>query len=140
MNVRIFVAVGIVSSALLLWATERPRLSEISVPKTILFVGNSLTNYNNSLHYHVRELAASLYPPEVADNFFFKAITISGGDLSDHVIGAKGMVMKYKSTKKKGPWDMVVLQGHSQEPIKVKKMGRFRKSASRLDAWIRESQ
>ena len=123
MNVRIFVAVGIVSSALLLWATERPRLSEISVPKTILFVGNSLTNYNNSLHYHVRELAASLYPPEVADKFFFKAITISGGDLSDHVIGAKGMIMKYKSTKKKGPWDMVVLQGHSQEPIKVKKMG-----------------
>ena len=139
MKVRIFIVIGIILSALLFLMTERPKLSEISAPKTILFVGNSFTNYNNSLHHHVRELAVSLHPPEEAKKFFFKAITISGGHLSDHVIGAKGMIMNHKSKKKKGPWDVVVLQGHSKEPIKAKKIGRFRASAAQLDAWIRDA-
>lgn len=103
-----------------------------------MFVGNSFTNYNNSLGYHTSRLAKSIYAAD-EDFFFFKAITISGGYLADHLLGVKGMITDYAHKKKRGPWDVVVLQGHSREPIKEKKAARFEAAAYQLNEWIRDA-
>ncbi len=80
MTTRIYIAATILLiapfllSSTTIVSTERPVMSDIPAPKTTLFVGNSFTNYNNSLGYHARKLAESVYPDD-ADTFFFKSIT-----------------------------------------------------------------
>jgi hypothetical protein len=120
------------------FANEAPVVRETPAPKTMLFLGNSFIYYNNSLHNHTRKLVQSVYK-ETAKQFFFKSMTISGSDLADHVLSAKGMITDYKHKKKKGPWELVILQGQSREPIDQKKSDQFRASAGKLDAWIRNA-
>jgi hypothetical protein len=108
------------------------------VPKTVLFVGNSLTNYNQSVDYHTRKLVESVYSRDALP-VYFKSISISGGYLADHVLGTKALIMDYENEKKHGPWDVVVLQGHSRESIKALKVDRFEAAAYKLDTWIRDA-
>jgi hypothetical protein len=128
----------LILSSTSVFATEVPAVRETPAPKTILFLGNSFIYYNNSLHNHTRKLVQSVYK-EAAKQFFFKSMTISGSYLADHVLGAKGMITDYQHKKKKGPWDLVILQGQSREPINQKKSEQFKASAVKLDAWIRHA-
>jgi len=144
MTIRIYIAIIIVLSAPFLLSsttrlsTEIPMVIDAPVPKTVLFVGNSLTNYNHSVDYHTRKLVESVYPQD-ALQVYFKSISISGGYLADHVLGARALIMDYENEKKHGPWDVVVLQGHSRESIKALKVDRFEAAAYQLDAWSREA-
>lgn len=119
-------------------ADETPVVRDAPAPKTVLFLGNSYIYYNNSLHNHFRKLTQSVFK-EDAKTFFFKSMTISGSYLSNHEPGADHMIEKYIHKKKKGPWDLVVLQGQSREPINKKKKDAFQKSARLLDEKIREA-
>ena len=78
-------------------------------PAKVLFVGNSFTYYNNSLHNHYRALVrasgASFKGPHRA-----RIMTISGGHLPEHSSGLTQMLDAEK-------WDVVVMQGHSLGPI-----------------------
>ena len=138
------IAVTIMISALLIIASKSalasaiPTVRDTPAPKTMLFLGNSFIYYNNSLHNHTRKLVQSVFKEE-AKQFFFKSMTISASYLSDHVLGAKGMITNYTHKKKKGPWELVVLQGHSREPIDPKKSEQFKASARKLDKWIRDA-
>jgi hypothetical protein len=119
-------------------ANEMPTVRDNPAPKTMLFLGNSFIYYNNSLHNHTRKLMQSVYK-EDAKQFFFKSMTISGSYLADHMLGAKGMITDYTHKKKNGPWEVVILQGQSREPINEKKSEQFTASARQLDQWIRDA-
>lgn len=126
-----------------LGATETPSRNEPPSPDSILFIGNSFTYYNNSLHMHVRELAQSIFnerhQKKKAKKLYTKALTISGAHLEDHVLGAKGMISEFRNDGKRFAWDVVVVQGFSRGPIEPESAPSFRHSARRLDQWIRES-
>jgi len=58
------------------------------VPQRVLYVGNSFYYYNNSLHNQVRRLLAAALPKTESDRYSAYSITISGGHLRWHDVGA----------------------------------------------------
>ena len=90
-------------------------------PHNVLFVGNSFTYYNNSLHNHYRALLKSARPA-VASAGRGRILTISGGRLPEY---RAGLVALLESQE----WDVVVLQGHSRGPITDKTDDAFREAA-----------
>jgi len=102
-------------------AAETPRGE---LPDKVLFVGNSFTYYNNSLHKHFRKLtyAAGLFTPE---NSRARIKTISGGHLPEHDGGFQPVLAG-------DDWDVVVLQGHSLGPISEGTAEPFRRAARKF--------
>lgn len=94
------------------------------MPDKVLFIGNSFTYYNNSLHNHYRRLtfAAGLFTPE---NSRARIVTISGGQLPEHEGGFEHVV-------KGDDWDVVVMQGHSLGPISEPTAEPFRRTARKF--------
>ncbi len=90
-------------------------------PEKVLFVGNSFTYYNNSLHSHYRKLAraAGVFSD---DDSRARIMTISGGHLPEHTGGFERMVAS-------DDWDVVIMQGHSLGPITEETAGPFRDAA-----------
>ena len=113
-------------------AAVAPVVKEIPSPKTILFVGNSFTYYNNSLHAHVGRLIREA-DKERAKDYFLRAMTISGGYLADHQYGFAGTANSRK-------WDVIVIQGQSNEPIEEAKTKDFIKYAEQFIAAAREAK
>ncbi len=62
--------------------------SPVERPSRLLYVGNSFYYYNNSLHGHVNRLLAAALPKRERDALQSYSITISGGHLKWHNIGA----------------------------------------------------
>jgi hypothetical protein len=100
-----------------------------SVPERVLFVGNSFTYFNNSLHGHYRNLAAASDPGGKAARFT-KAMTISGEELANHEGGLRQMLEVYE-------WDAVVLQGHSLEAVDEKRRPGLEAAAEKYAGLIR---
>lgn len=96
----------------------------------ILFVGNSFTYYNNSLHNHYRRLLRgsenSIEPGTV------RAMTISGGRLPEHRDGLRKMLGG-------SSWDVVVLQGHSRVPIEANTLAGLQSAAKDYAELIRDA-
>jgi len=90
----------------------------------VLFVGNSFTYYNNSLHKHYRKLtySAGLFTPESS---FARIMTISGGRLPEHEGG-------FEKVLSSDDWDIVVMQGHSAGPISEDTAEPFRRAARKF--------
>ncbi len=99
-------------------------------PRNVLFVGNSFTYYNNSLHNHYRKLVAAsghkFDKPSRA-----RIMTISGGHLPEHAGGITKVVGAED-------WDVVVLQGHSLGPINEATAEPFRAAAREYSGFIRD--
>lgn len=118
------------------WSSEsaqlHPKITSVAPPRNLLFVGNSYSYYNNSVHSHVRSLAHAA-DPETRKGVF-KSMTISGGNLADHAAGLPAMLKARK-------WDVVVLQGQSTEPLpsNARRSDRFRNALRQYEQWIRES-
>ena len=92
-----------------LYAQEVPLITGIEPPGSVLFTGNSLTFYNNAIYTHLRKFLVA-EDPSNRQKVFLKSMTISGAKLSDHRGGLSQMLASRE-------WDVVVLQGHSREPI-----------------------
>ena len=94
------------------------------MPDKVLFVGNSFTYYNNSLHSHYRKLtfASGLF---TAENSRARSKTISGGRLPEHEGG-------FEHVLGTDDWDVVVLQGHSLGPIGEDTAEPFRRTARKF--------
>ncbi|MEM9530655.1 MAG: DUF4886 domain-containing protein [Pseudomonadota bacterium] len=73
----------------------------------VLFVGNSFTYYNDSLHNHVRALVRSASADGTAPGRM-RALTLSGARLDEHLPG-------FGDRLQGASWDWVILQGHSRE-------------------------
>lgn len=97
-------------------------------PQNVLFVGNSFTYYNNSVHNHYRSLVRAA--TDEADGSV-RIMTISGGRLPEHAAGLPAMLASER-------WDVVVLQGHSRGPIGEETAPPFRDAARSFVAVIRE--
>ena len=112
------------------YATADPEYETHPAPQNILFVGNSFTYFNNSLHGHLRKLLAA-EDPSTRETMFLKAMTISGGVLANHESGLSQMLKTYS-------WDVVVLQGHSLEAVDPEKRPGLKAAATQFTGMIRE--
>lgn len=133
MHIASFAAIACLSLALPLAAAAQtaapaptappPATQAAHTPRQILFVGNSYFYYNDSLHNHVRRMAAEMGVAPL-DDLEYRSITISGGPLSmhpmDHYLtpGAIGY---------EAPFDVVILQDHSESAMTDKREASFRK-------------
>jgi hypothetical protein len=127
---RLFLAAALAAS---LCAFARPEVTAIDPPKHVLFVGNSFSYFNNSLHSHVRALVRAADPDHKKD-YVFRSTTISGGYLIQHAAD-----LSYELQSRH--WDLVVLQGESKEPIASapRRAQRFRDAARSFDGLIKAS-
>ena len=105
-------------------AVEQVEPAAYELPDKVLFVGNSFTYYNNSLHKHYRMLtwASGLFTPETSRA---RIKTISGGHLPEHEGGFQHVIAG-------DDWDVVVMQGHSLGPISAETAEPFRQTARKF--------
>ena len=110
-----------------------PRVTHVDPPHHVLFIGNSFSYYNDSLHGHLRHLVLAA-DPEHAKEYVFRSSTISGAYLMEH---AGDLPYELQSRH----WDVVVLQGQSREPMAsdAAKAERFRQAARGFDGLIKAS-
>ena len=101
------------------------------VSQRILFVGNSYLYYNDSLHNHVERMAEA-QEPEL--RFEYKSATIGGADLSQHHIDS---LLEPGRLGIDEPFDIVVLQGGSFEPLTEESRAAFAETVAELDSRIR---
>lgn len=111
-------------------ATIAPVSAEVAPPANVLFVGNSFTYYNNSLHNHYRRLLRASNGGEIAPGLV-RIMTISNGRLAEHA-GLEAMLESEN-------WDVVVLQGHSLGPLGAETAGALRDAARKHAAAIRRA-
>jgi len=98
--------------------------------KSVLFVGNSFTYYNNGVHDHLRDLLAAASSDDTPQPYL-RIMTISGGTLAEHAGGLRQRLDEQR-------WNIVVLQGYSNGPITPGKAEPFRESARTYVREIRE--
>ncbi len=99
-------------------AQTAPKIKSIDSPHQILFVGNSLTYFNGSLHTHLHGLIDAADPAN-KEKYYLRAATISLASLSEHTAGLPWLLASRK-------WDVVVLQGKSGEPIDKEHASEYR--------------
>ena len=92
-----------------------------NIPRKVLFIGNSFTYYNNSLHYHVEQLRRKSMSVKAFAPYNYRAATIAGGYWYEQLANVDHL------TEGKA-WDAVVLQGHSTEAVDEDKQLIFRES------------
>jgi len=101
-------------------------------PQKLLFVGNSFTYYNNSVHYHVEQLVKTTMPWKVFKDYNFRMSTTSGAFMREHKAGLTSLTHGKQ-------WNAVVIQGHSTEAITPKLTASFRKATEQLINIIRKN-
>ena len=94
-------------------------------PDRILFVGNSYLYYNDSLHNHVRRMVDERFPNR-SDFQQYKSSTIGGSRLIHHNLD---YLLNSKNIGINGKFELVILQGGSQEPLSKKSRDLFAKQA-----------
>ena len=115
--------------------TLAPQLSQLgnSAPKRILFVGNSYLYYNDSVHNHVRRIAAENGPHAEGD-YQYKSATIGGARLSHHNLDN---LLEPGRLGIDEPFDLVVLQGGSGEVRSAENQQAFAENATAMASQIR---
>jgi pimeloyl-ACP methyl ester carboxylesterase len=98
--------------------------------KSVLFVGNSFTYYNNGVHDHLRKLLSAANADGKA-HAYLRIMTISGGELPEHESGLQQRLASQS-------WDQVILQGHSIGPITPGMAEPFRTAARAYAQAIRD--
>lgn len=121
--------------AVVLQAAEQPSVSRLknSEPTQVLFVGNSYFYYNDSLHNHVKRLVEA-HDSALAETLAYKSATIGGASLSHHDVEG------HLETGRLGldtPFDLVILQGGSSEPLRESRREKFRHNAAQHAEKIR---
>lgn len=128
--------IGSLSIATCLAAAPEPAVKRpaVETPKRVLFVGNSYMYYNDSLHNHVRRIAAAA-DPSLEKALQYKSATIGGAPLWHHPIqhlvtpGNLGI---------KEPFELVVLQGNSTDALSEKARARFQEKVVEFSKLIGE--
>jgi len=106
---------------------------QVRNPMRVLIVGNSYQYYGDSLHNHLRRMVAAAEP--AAEQWLqYKSATIGGAALDHHPIdwlttpGRIGV---------KEPFELVILQGGSGEPLSATRLAKFRETVLAFDRVIR---
>ena len=119
------IALGIFEQAALAQSIK-VKPAEKSNPERVLFVGNSYYYYNNSLHNHVSNLVKAA-DPALGAKLQFKSATIGGSALHQHNIAHLTEPGRIGVSQ---PFQWVVMQGGSGEPLSVARREVFRKTAA----------
>lgn len=106
---------------------------ENAAPQRVLFIGNSYLYYNDSLHNHVERIGEEIGPHGAGD-YEFKSATIGGARLSHHPVGK---LLEPGRLGVEQPFELVILQGGSMEPLTPENRAAFRDRAIELDEKIR---
>ncbi len=107
---------------------------QVNSPTRVLFVGNSYMYYGDSLHNHVSRLVTAA-DPAMAGKLKYKSATIGGAELSHHDIDH---LTKPGRIGVKEPFELVILQGGSGEPLSEKRRAHFRETVVAFDKVIKE--
>jgi hypothetical protein len=107
---------------------------QVETPTRVLFVGNSYFYYGDSLHNHVQRLLLAA-EPALQGKLGYKSATIGGAELSHHAIDH---LTRPGQIGVKEPFQLVILQGGSGEPLSEARRARFREKAIEFDKVIRE--
>jgi hypothetical protein len=97
-----------------------------SNPERVLFVGNSYYYYNNSLHNHVSNLVKAS-DAALGSRLQFKSSTIGGSALNHHNMAHLTEPGKIGVSQ---PFQWVVMQGGSGEPLSPRRREIFRQTAA----------
>ena len=119
--------------AWLLLAASLP--AKADQPLRILFVGNSYLYYNDSLHNHVGRIAEELQPALI-DQLDYKSSTIGGASLDHHPIEH---LLTSGRIGVDDPFEWVVLQGGSAEPLSARRRAEFVETVTEFDRLIKRS-
>jgi len=90
--------------------------------------------YNDSLHNHVRRMVIAA-DPSLEKKMSYKSATIGGAALAHHNIDH---LTKPGKIGVKEPFQMVILQGGSAEPLSEKRRAQFREKVSEFNKVITE--
>jgi len=97
---------------------------QVDAPMRVLLVGNSYLYFGDSLHNHLRRMVM-VADPSLTKKLRYKSATIGGASLAHHDID-------YLTTPGrigvKEPFELVVLQGGSFEPLSEKRRAAFRET------------
>ncbi|WP_417318761.1 DUF4886 domain-containing protein [Emcibacter sp.] len=103
---------GFISVVICLYLSHANGAGAAEPARRVLFVGNSFSFYNNGIHNQTANLIRAAGQWKKGKNRF-RLLTLSGGWMSEQ----KPLLQTYlKNTDDK--WNVVVLQGHSLDPIK----------------------
>jgi len=107
---------------------------QVDTPTRVLFVGNSYLYYGDSLHNHVRRMAIAA-DPGLEKKMHYKSATIGGASLAQHDID---WLTKPGQIGVKEPFQLVILQGGSSEPLSQAKREEFRQTVIEFNKVITE--
>ena len=107
---------------------------QTDAPARVLFVGNSYFYYGDSLHNHVQRLVTAA-DPALEGKLRYKSATIGGAELAHHDID---YLTRPGRIGVKEPFQLVILQGGSGEPLSEARRAKFREKAIEFDKVIRE--
>lgn len=121
---------GFVAAAIaLLWAAQVAaapvplvKAPQVDSPVRVLFVGNSYQYYGDSVHNHVDRMAAA-GDPALKGKTQFKSATIGGAALAHHNVD---WLTRPGQIGVKEPFQLVILQGGSGEPLSEPRRAQFR--------------
>ena len=97
---------------------------QVDAPTRVLFVGNSFLYYGDSLHNHVRRMVMAA-DPGLGKKLRYKSATIGGASLAHHNID---YLTEPGRIGVKKPFQLVILQGASFEPLSEKRRAAFRET------------
>lgn len=106
--------------------TVQPEVTDLGIsnPKTGLIVGNSYSFYNCGVHSYLRGLTREAKQPWKARILTMSSAMLSYHNVKDYLTPNKEMDPYAKS---KPMFDVVFLQGQSNEPINAKRKATFQK-------------
>ena len=115
-------------------AADQPKVTQppVDSPKRILFVGNSYMYYNDSLHNHVRRMAAG-GDAKAEKAFTYKSEFMGGAPLAWHDV--KGLLEPGRLGMK-GHYDLVILQGNSGAALSDKGRASFHEKVVEFNGYI----
>lgn len=113
-------------------ATPAVKQPQVDAPQRVLLVGNSYLYYGDSMHNHLRRIAAAA-EPSWSKTMEYKSATIGGASLSHHNID---WLTKPGQIGIKEPFQLVILQGHSAAALSDKRQEAFRKAATEANKLI----
>ncbi|TRZ64459.1 MAG: hypothetical protein D4S02_10755 [Rhodocyclaceae bacterium] len=94
---------------------------QVDTPTRVLFVGNSYLYYGDSVHNHVRRMVVAA-DPGIEMKLKYKSATIGGAALAHHNIDH---LTKPGQIGVKEPFQLVILQGGSGEPLSARRKVQF---------------
>lgn len=130
----LLLAIPFISLAIAAAPAPTVKAPQVDTPMRLLFVGNSYFYYGDSLHNHVQRLVTSA-DPALEGKLTYKSATIGGAELAHHDID---YLTRPGRIGVKEPFQLVILQAASGEPLSEARRAKFREKAIEFEKVIRE--